>query len=460
MLRGGQRRDDNGCYAAGPRSRQQEVAIVPADPAAERLAPLLGRLVNYERTRPAARLWDLRTAQALLARPGAVPATGRAIQVGGSKGKGTVCSFLEGLARAAGLHTGVYLSPHVETLLERVRLDGRLVDVAQLEDALAAVVSHAAATGFEPTFFEAMTVAARDLFAAQRVDLAVYEVGLGGRFDATTAIPVAASVLTGIELEHTEVLGDTVEAIAAEKAPVIRPGGCGITSTTGPALAVVQAHARAVGARLLLLGRDFDLQGGLAGSDWRGRLRLPGGRDLAVTLPDARGFEPRMLALAAAALHQVSPDLHLQLDPAPRPTLPCRFEVVRDADGKAVILDGAHTEQSLAAVAAELARRHPGRPAAVLFGCARGKRWREGLSPLLPLADGFLVTELSGTAGEDPQAIVGWLRERGCRAETTPDAGTGLRELLLRPEPRLVCGSFYLAGAVRRLLHHPGGGTT
>jgi len=376
--------------------------------------------------------------------------------VGGSKGKGTTCAFLEGLGRAAGLRTGVYLSPHVETLLERIRMDGTEVAIDDLERALRTVTAHAQERGLEITFFEAMTAAARDLFAAHRTDLAVYEVGLGGRFDATTAIPVDAAIVTGIELEYTEILGSTIAAIAAEKAPVIRPRGTGVTAAQGEALAVIEAHARSASAELLVLGRDFALeQQEWRGTTFRARLRLPGGETLPLALADARAYEPPLLALAATALARALPHLALQLDPAPRPQLPCRFEIFRTRDG-VVILDGAHTEQSLRAVAMELRRRFPGRPTAVLFASAQGKRWREGLKELLPTADSVLVTGLSGTTGEDPEIIMGWLRERGCRTGLVADADAGLQELLLRPSPRLVTGSFYLAGHVRTLLRTSG----
>jgi folylpolyglutamate synthase/dihydrofolate synthase len=310
------------------------------------------------------------------------------------------------------------------------------------------------------TFFEAMTAAAVDAFAQADVDLAIWEVGLGGRFDATTAVPVDASIITGIELEHTELLGDTEAAIAGEKAPVIRPGGRGFTGAQGDALAVIARHAAAVGARLSVLDRDLrlvDLR--FDGATARGRLVLPSGRELPLRLPDARAFELPALALAAAAFAELCPRAPLDLDPAPRPQLPCRFEILRSPDGGEIVFDGAHTEQSLAAVAVELRRRWPAAPAALLFGCAAGKRWREGLSRLLPVVDSFVATGLTGTVGEDPSAIAAWLRAQGRRCEVAADAAAGLRAVLARPAPRLVTGSFYLAGEVRRLLRAstPGG---
>lgn len=388
-----------------------------------------------------------------LLRSGVVPPfAGRAVQVGGSKGKGTTCAFLDALCRSAGLVPGVYLSPHTDTLLERIRIGDRLVAVEELERLLPRLLD---APGIErsPTFFEAMTVAAAALFAEHRVDLAVYEVGLGGRHDATTALPVDAAIVTMIELEHTDVLGDTHAAIAAEKAPVIRPAGRGFTGARNEALAVIRAHAHAVGARLSVLGEDLvlcDVVWRAAGC--RARLRLPDGRELPLFLPDAREFELPALALAAAAFAELLPRAPLVLDPAPRPVLPCRFEPVPVPDGGAVVLDGAHTEDSIAAVARELARRWPGRRAAVLFGTATGKRWREALPALFPVADRFLVAEVQGTASEDPAAIVHWLRQRGANAELVIDARQGLERLCAFPGPRLVVGSFYLAGQVRRLL--------
>ena len=176
----------------------------------------------------------------------------------------------------------------------------------------------------------------------------------------------------------------------------------------------------------------------------------------------ATGRSALLMVLFAAfglgyAQWQTGSILPLALDPAPSPQLPGRFEVFAEPDGEQLVLDGAHTEASLRAVAAELQRRSPGRAPVVLTAAAAGKRWREGLSALLPTADSFVVTELSGTPCEDPAVISAWLAARGARSEVTPDVRAGLRALRRRPGPRLVVGSFYLAGAVRQLVcdHDP-----
>src|SRR5690606_5218053 len=200
-----------------------------------------------------------------------------------------------------GLRTGVYTSPHVSSILERVRIDGRSDTEDALDAACRQVLAHAAGLDPAASFFEVMTAAAMLRFAAERVDLAVLEVGVGGRLDATTACEVDASVLTGVELEHTELLGDTVEAIAQEKAFVFRPGRAGVHGCTGAAAGVVEAHASAVGCRLLALGRDVVHRATATAADRRRvEVTVGGSASAIIELQGAPPWEDRALALALA----------------------------------------------------------------------------------------------------------------------------------------------------------------
>lgn len=416
---------------------------------------MVAPLTNYERNRLDPPRWTLANIRALLRRPLATPASGKAVQIGGSKGKGTTSLYVDALARYLGLRSGVYLSPHVDRVTERVQIGG--CPAAMLEDTVREIVEHLRSAALvDVSFFEVMTAAAHECFARAAVDLAVYEVGLGGRLDATTAIPVQMSIVTNVELEHTQMLGDTVTAIAGEKAHVVRRGTPALTGATGDALAVIMARARQVHAPLRVLDHDFAVEVEHAGErGFDGTLRV-GGERLPFALPRAAGFELPALAFAVCALRSLyperAPDIAQALRPVRfRPTLPARFEPIERPEG-VYYVDAAHTEGSLHAIATEAARVAPGHRFAVLFAAAVGKRWQPGLSRLRPIVDTLYVTTLEGTASEDPQAICAGARGLGMTAKVVADAGQGLAALRQHGGPWLVTGSFYLAGQVRCLL--------
>ncbi|MGA9655779.1 MAG: Mur ligase family protein, partial [Polyangia bacterium] len=178
----------------------------------------------------------------------------RAVQIAGTNGKGSTAAFLESILRAAGLHTGLFTSPHLCRFSERIRIDGREAEgehLGQLDEAVAA-------TGVPLTYFEISAVLAFLAFAEAEVDLAVLETGLGGRLDATTASHPLACAITSIALDHQDLLGKTIHEIAHEKACIARPG---VPLFLGPlsreALAEVERVAHAAGSPLRRLGVDF-----------------------------------------------------------------------------------------------------------------------------------------------------------------------------------------------------------
>lgn len=207
----------------------------------------------------------------LLSRLGNPQDSFRSIHVAGSDGKGSTCAFAESVLRASGIRTGLYTSPHILRPNERIRVCGRPVDdgtfvalVSRVREVVDAMVSE----GYECTFFEAVTAMAFLHFRDAGVEYAVVEVGLGGRFDATNVIVPEVSVICNISLEHTQVLGDTIEKIALEKAGIIKPGVPVVTCNGPPALDVIRSVAEGKGAEL------FTVQGASEGTDGSGRTRV------------------------------------------------------------------------------------------------------------------------------------------------------------------------------------------
>src|SRR5215831_17651823 len=185
----------------------------------------------------------------------------RSVQVGGTNGKGSTCAFLDAILRAAGHRVGLYTSPHLVRVNERIQVGGVPIDDQSLGTRVVEVLQRSpAAAG--ATYFELGTLVALEHFAREKVEVAVLEVGLGGRLDATTASRPRLTAITRVGVDHTEYLGESVEAIAREKAAIFRKGIPAVIAEQRPeVLAVVQAAAAAVEAPLWIEGRDFSLDG-------------------------------------------------------------------------------------------------------------------------------------------------------------------------------------------------------
>src|SRR5438067_8615691 len=203
----------------------------------EALAFWYGR-VNYERTAPQPADLKLDRMRALLHRLGDPHERLRTVHVAGSKGKGSTCAMLASVLRCAGYRTGLFTSPHLVDVRERIQIDGELIgrdEVAVLMDEIRPAVEALEAEGQPPTFFEVGTALGFLHFLRRGCDIAVIEVGLGGRFDSTNVITPLVSVITSISLDHTAILGETVEKIAFEKAGIIKRGVPVVSGGTDPA---------------------------------------------------------------------------------------------------------------------------------------------------------------------------------------------------------------------------------
>jgi dihydrofolate synthase/folylpolyglutamate synthase len=425
-------------------------------------------LINLERSPDLRRArLSLAPVQRLLACIGEPQRRLRVLHVAGSKGKGSTALLAEALLRAAGRSTGTFTSPHLERWTERFRIDGREVAGDALAAAITALRPHvdAARAGPEPpSFFDVTTAAAFQLFAEAGVDVAVVEVGLGGRLDSTNVVSPAVCCITSIELEHTDKLGDTLAAIAGEKAGIAKPGVPLVTGALAPeAAAVVEARARELGCPLARLERELRvelLDEPLEGSRFR---FADGGFALEVTLaaPGRHQVANAALALACvrrtgavdeAALRDAAPAAFAQVE------LPGRVEIL--AREPWIVVDGAHTAASARALAATLARI-PRRRSHLVLSVSAGKDLAAICAALVPQANLVTVTRAEPVRSLDPQLVAEAVRAVAGRAEVrvVPNPHLALRaarESLGAGGLLCASGSFYLAGIARRVLRERG----
>ncbi len=391
-----------------------------------------------------------------------------AVLVAGSNGKGSTSALLAAMAAAAGYRTGLYTSPHLEVVEERLRVNGRAVGAELLGELLAEVVSRAEREqGHAPTYFEAVTAAAFAWFAAEAVDLAVVEVGMGGRLDATNLCDPLLSLITSISLEHREHLGDTVAEIAREKAGILRPGRPALSWVQDPAAAAaIRAVAARTGALLHAAEAEVAIEEG-GESGWDGQevtLVTPAGRQrLWIRLPGSH--QRRNLGLAVRAAELLVDAGFSALGPgavaagAAACRWPGRAEVVQlPGGGRRVLLDAAHNPEGAAVLAALLAAASaaPGSGVDLVFGVLGDKDAGEMLDLLLPWVRRLVLTTAPSPRArpvEELQALVAGRNRGPVEILIEADPADALeRAVGLGGETVVVCGSLFLVGELRRRL--------
>ena len=432
---------------------------------------LLATSTNYEQKLPLddlERAFDLARMRALLAslgHPELGPAT---IHVTGSKGKGSTCRMVASiLAAAGGGPVGLYVSPHLESLVERVSVDDLPAEGPDLARAASALLPWLRAhegTALFPTFFELLTATAHVAFRAARVRSVVLEVGLGGRLDATTVCAPAVTAITSIELEHVKLLGDTLAKIAREKAGILKSGVPCVTAVPlgGEALASIEEEAARVGAPLHVLGRDFFVEG-LAtgrGPSVRTRVRGPcGAPALDVRLPVAGRHQATNAAVAVAIARTLGLAEAAIVDGLARVTLPGRME--RVLARPTVVIDGAHTAASGAAALATARDCFPHARLHLVIGVLGEKDGEGVLGPLLAAAASVTCSPVPSPRALPSERLASLARRlTSCPVEVATDPAAALDGAITRADPDdlvLVTGSTYLAGAARTAARaHPG----
>jgi len=426
----------------------------------------------------------------------------RCIHIAGSKGKGSTATMIASILQAAGYVTGLYTSPHVHEYRERITRAGRffpdhlyLEAGRQIRDCVETSLRDRIPDEELPSTFELLTLMAFLVFRNAEVDYVVLETGLGGRLDATNVVDPVASVLTPIELEHTEYLGDTVFEIAGEKAAIAKPGrpvfispqspdaeesfrrrlrGIGssgawlsrrlarmtsVSTTTGNhvhiecwiragSVPVTDRSPDAVGAAVA--GADA-----VAGALARRRLII----DTRLTLLGR--VQAENAALAALVCAEIMADL--SADEIARglasARMPGRGEIIRGPNGMAIVLDGAHTPRSVHALV-ELLREIKAQRCVVIFGSVEGKRYAEMIRALAPVTRHMVISRPGTFKPSDPSRLMAEAELAGLSAELQEDPRRALHAALTAAAPSrqagpadavVVTGSFYLLGEIRPL---------
>jgi len=393
------------------------------------------------------------------------------VLIGGTNGKGSTSVILASLlARVAGkdgkpLRLGLYLSPHLVNLEERILAGGQPVSRERIRETARKLLptEKTEADRDRWTFFEFITAIAFACFRDEKVDLAVAEVGLGGRLDATNVLNPLASIITNISREHTEWLGVSEREIAGEKAGIIRERGVVITGAEGEAREEIHRIAGQKGAKVLSLGRDFTVARMKSGGfDYRGlSLDLKG-----LTLSSRGDYQTRNAALALAGFEILAERLNFQ----PREEeiraglkgfrIPGRMQIIEE-EGRTIVLDGAHNPGAARVLSEELKSMFPGRKARVIFAAMRDKEVDQILDQVLPLASRMILADLGGKRALAPAELEKIIRDKSAdldleKADGVKAAWDLAREGIREGEYVLVTGSLYLVGEALRVMDLPG----
>ncbi len=391
--------------------------------------------------------------------------------VAGTKGKGSTSRYLSAALASQGLKVGLYTSPHLHKINERIEIGGKPISDARFVKAFARVVSvldEERGGGKDLTFFELLTLAAMVAFADAKVDVVVWEVGLGGRLDATNVVSPAVTIITEIGLDHTQQLGDTITEIAREKAGIIKPGVPVVCGASLPeAVKVITLTARDNEAPVVLFGREYSLRDfAREGTGIRFTASI---RDqkYALALPTPARHLAENACHALAALEVLNADEDLLPGPLDRDKAaaalaacaqPARFEMF--GGPPRTVIDSAHNEVSLKATL-QTARAIKGDSKIVLVcGVARDKDLEACLPPLAEAADAAVFTPYNSPRCTDAQTLLTLYTKFGGKAgEIAKDPKAALkraREIAGETGLIVVTGSTYLAGELRAGLVIPG----
>ena len=413
--------------------------------------------------------FDLEHMRVLLQALGRPEKTFPSVLIAGTNGKGSTAATLASILRSSGLKTGLYTSPHLIRINERIRMGGEQIsdeDFAQLYGAVDKAAEQLVETGelpWHPSFFEMMTAIAFRYFARERVNVAVLEVGMGGRLDATNVVEPLVSVIADISLDHQKYLGNTVTDIAREKAGIIRPGGVVVTLPQQPAAndvignTILEMDATGISAAQYVPPVSPGSAEYQNAHTSRSRYPLEVmGKQILVETPLVGRHQLRNVALAIAAAEQVANKGFTgitaeSIEGGIRDTTwPGRFQIIEPKQGwPETVLDVAHNPAGAWALRSALSERYGDRPLIYVFGAMRDKAISEIAEILFPMANRVIATQpgnpRAATPDEIRQAAARTATEIECIA-AVPAAMQRARQAALPDGVMVVTGSIYLVG--------------
>lgn len=374
--------------------------------------------------------------------------------IAGTNGKGSTAAMLQHMLSLAGYRTGLYTSPHLVSFTERIRIDDSEISPGAVTELAEEVRVTTAAANVPLTYFEYITVMAFIYFARQEIDVAVIEVGLGGRLDATNLVVPVVSAITTISKDHEAYLGTDLFSIAREKGGIIKHGIPVVVGAMPVSIAdLFRNMAKERGSPCYFLGPNFRISLKNTGDfDYTGIKR----DYVSLSLVLRGRYQRNNAAVAMAALELGSEAFPVGED-AVREGLktvawPGRFEIVRE--NPTVILDGAHNGEGVSALAAEIEEFRQGRKIKLLFASMEDKDWRAMLGTLTKLTDEVVLTRVSMERSADPLLLATQFGDN-IAYRIIEDAREGLNFLLERTRPSdivLITGSLYLLGEIRPVL--------
>lgn len=438
------------------------------DPEYQRTLDYLYSFIDYERMHAprAAANYDLRRMYELLRGIGSPHLAAPVVHVAGTKGKGSTAVMIHSALGQAGIRAGLYTSPHLHDIRERIRVGAELISEAELMRLTAAIrpvieaVNRRAAYG-ELTTFEVLTALAFVHFKERKTDWQVLEVGLGGRLDATNVITPEVAVITAISRDHTDVLGEELSGIAAEKAGIIKPGRPVVSAPQVPeVMAVIDDFCRRLKAPLIRVGQDVTWKE--IGADLKGqRLRVVGRRSSHELFIPLLGRHQQVNAAVAVAALEVLGEGGLEIDAGSiarglaEVRWPGRFQIVLEEP--LIVVDGAHNADAagrlndglreyfnLAPEGVSGSRRG----ATLILGASIDKDAGGLIDILAPLFDRFIATGSTHPRAMTADALREVFAARGIKAEVASDVPAALRLAAADAGKRLVCatGSLFVAG--------------